>query len=114
MTIDFTKPVTTRDGCPVRILCTDRPGEFPVVGLVGEDVYAWTLDGGFGYGRNSPYDLSNPKTKREAWTLVYKDTGNVLFSRSVGGLFTTEVAAEEYVKGGRGAFIAVARVEWEE
>lgn len=32
--IDWTKPVRTKgDRLPVRILCTDAPGMFPVVGL---------------------------------------------------------------------------------
>lgn len=46
--IDFTKPVTTKSGQKVRILCTDGPNKYyPVIGLLeGEDdVETWTLDG---------------------------------------------------------------------
>lgn len=46
--IDFTKPVTTKGGRKVRILCTDGPNKYyPVIGLLeGEDVVeTWTLDG---------------------------------------------------------------------
>lgn len=49
MAIDWNKPVQTVCGKPVRILCTDAPGPYPVVGYVHEadDVctQSWTLDG---------------------------------------------------------------------
>lgn len=48
--IDFDKPVQTRSGVPVRVLCTDAPGPQPVVGIVpGEDpgVEVWSLDGSY-------------------------------------------------------------------
>jgi hypothetical protein len=46
--IDFTLPLETKDGLKVRILCTDRPGETPVVGIIEDDfqsVCQWYLDG---------------------------------------------------------------------
>lgn len=49
--IDFTKPVATKGGRKVRILCTDGPNKYyPVIGLIeGEDdVETWTLDGLYG------------------------------------------------------------------
>ncbi len=47
--LDFTKPVTTRDGRAVRILCTDGQGRRPVVGFVEGDEYpsTWSKDGTF-------------------------------------------------------------------
>ena len=53
MPIDFTKPVQTRGGLPVRILCTDcKSVQYPVVGLVSlgrdgllEVLRTFTLDG---------------------------------------------------------------------
>lgn len=50
--IDFTKPVQTRSGLPVRILCTDRQCEdLPVVGLVRRDgidfVETWKINGSY-------------------------------------------------------------------
>jgi hypothetical protein len=52
--LDFSKPVTTRDGRKVRILCTDAPGRWPVVGYAcdrfepqGICEYKWHLDGSF-------------------------------------------------------------------
>jgi hypothetical protein len=47
MSVDFTKPVQTIGGVPVRILCCDAPGLFPVIGIIGgcHDVDRWTTDG---------------------------------------------------------------------
>jgi hypothetical protein len=44
--LDLTKPVQTRDGQPVRILCTNGPlGAYPVVGVVGNTITSWTING---------------------------------------------------------------------
>ena len=50
--IDFTKPVQTRDGRPVRILCTDLLGHQPIAGAIKqsdhrEDLATWTSSGHF-------------------------------------------------------------------
>lgn len=60
--IDFKKKVATRDGKAVRILCTDAPGKWPVIGLIEgqEGAYSWTL-GGHQLGVQAPQasDLVN-------------------------------------------------------
>ena len=64
MAIEMGKKYRTRDGRDVRILCVDRTGELPVVGLmpvvglVGgkEDVLSWTIDGLWALSDN-PNDL---------------------------------------------------------
>jgi len=73
MSIDFTRPVQTREGRKVRILCTDGTStccgiEQPVVGLIegGIQPCAWTLGGLFNPSAPSEYDLINvtpPKRK---------------------------------------------------
>lgn len=45
MTIDINKKYKTKAGSDVRILCVDRPGAYPIVGLVGTQVRAWSVDG---------------------------------------------------------------------
>lgn len=51
MTLDLTKPVQTRDGRKVRILCTDDRGNYPVIGIiecpdkVEDELETWTLSG---------------------------------------------------------------------
>jgi len=43
--ITMDKKYRTRDGQDARILCTDRLGAYPVVGLIGERVQSWTGNG---------------------------------------------------------------------
>ena len=45
--IDWSKPVRTKDGRAVRVLCTDGPGDYPVVGLAQYYPYplTWTMQG---------------------------------------------------------------------
>lgn len=67
--IDFTKPVTTRDGREVRIAATDGPGAYPVVGWIKlhevgwSEVASWTLSGKSLVGCESANDLINPPPK---------------------------------------------------
>lgn len=65
--LDLTKPVQTRDGCPVRILCTDRQSNQPLVGLVTEDncefVCSWPTSGRFHSDECHPLDLINVPPK---------------------------------------------------
>ena len=67
--IDFTKPVQTRSGKSVRILCTDGPQECEVVGIVeGEHVVrTWELNGLHTY---PSFDLINPVTEYSGWALL--------------------------------------------
>jgi hypothetical protein len=46
--ISIDKKYRTRDGEDVRILCTDAPGKYPVVGLIEgeEEPQRWTISGG--------------------------------------------------------------------
>lgn len=73
--IDWTKPVRTKDGRAVRVLCTDGPGVYPVVGIVtGEDApEQWTIGGKFYDNEDSECDLENApqRIQREYWVNVY-------------------------------------------
>lgn len=59
------KTYTTKQGLPVRILCTDAPGLFPVVGMVynGEcedttfTIHTWTKEGKKGLVKETKNDL---------------------------------------------------------
>jgi len=61
--LDFSKPVQTRNGIPVRILCTDRNHpEFTVVGLwmdeyKAEVVEYWTAEGDYTWMQSTPHHL---------------------------------------------------------
>ena len=61
MSIDFTKPLQTRDGRKVRLLCTDRMGAYPVAVWFedGKFVAYYTSEGVNIIGEESPIDLMN-------------------------------------------------------
>lgn len=74
MTIDFTKPVQTRDGQPVTILTTKREHAlYPVVGMVNdEEVLVFTAEGClFDDGMEDDMDLVNVPVKQEFWINIY-------------------------------------------
>lgn len=91
MKIDLTKPVQTRDGRPVRIVCTDAPGSCPVVGFCtelspGQKYTApetWTAEGAYLPGCEDDYrDLINVPKKIERWHNIYDDgSSNVFLTR---------------------------------
>ena len=85
--IDFSRPVQTRDGREVRILCTDRLNRnFPVVGLVkisetDEMSTYYTLEGRSSYAFSSDLDLVNvPSIFKEIYTNIYEDGSSVTHS----------------------------------
>lgn len=75
--LDLTKPVQTRDGRPVRILCMDRKGEYPVVGLVisnydDDFIRCWPVSGIYDLDRLQHLDLINvPPKLVKYYTHVY-------------------------------------------
>lgn len=76
--IDFTKPVQTKNGLPVRILCTDAPGSQPIVGIVNDEPQSWYTNGQFFFGEDNPSnsDLENvpsQKITKEIWLNIYED-----------------------------------------
>lgn len=78
--ISLDKKYKTRDGRDVRLLCTDGPGQFPVIGIVdGDDsIGFWLSSGMMRYDRETRYDLievPNTVTKtfyRRKWFLHRK------------------------------------------
>jgi hypothetical protein len=81
MTFDPTKPVQTRSGKSVRILCTDRKGDYPIVGLTleqeepeedEEQVDSWQANGHYAFGHGtSSLDLINVPERTELFFNVY-------------------------------------------
>lgn len=81
MTFDPTKPVQTRDGRPVRILCTDLKEEgYPIAAAVqgwdgSERLESFTTDGRLisGGGRYPKLDLVNVPDHGSFWINVFGD-----------------------------------------
>lgn len=77
MTFDPNKPVQTRDGRKVRIICTDKRGLYPIVALIsdgdGESCGTHTGDGKFSINRegDDPRDLINVPECKTLWANVY-------------------------------------------
>lgn len=76
MQIDWTKPVQTRNGIPVRILCTDGPHPvYPVLGVIEGRQYVdnWTKNGTFTGEQGHDLDLVNVLDIRGGWINFYED-----------------------------------------
>ena len=76
MMIDFNKPVQTRDGREVRVLCTDGPyKDYPVVGYVISEVVvfqSWCISGArWPTTPSSHDDLINVPDTRVVWVNVH-------------------------------------------
>ena len=104
--------VVTREGKPVRILCTDLDdNDYPVVAVVGNfHVDKFTAEGLFHAGRETKYDLFFASEKHEGWVNVIRDMvhnevycGNMIYA-----------SKEEAERIANNATLATAKIEWEE
>ena len=71
------KPVVTRLGRPVRILCWDAKGSDPIVGLIELDFTSYACNynenGIFREGVESEQDLFMKSEKKEGWIVLEHD-----------------------------------------
>lgn len=118
------RQVVTRNGRPVRILCTDRKheGGFCVVGLVSDDalahgqgIYAWTKDGVWdltdAYGGN---DLFFAPVKQEGYVNVFDFASSG--ARTDECVYDTFEEAVSFAKKNPDSkyYKATVKIEWEE
>lgn len=111
MGLDLTKPIVTRGGEKVRIVCTDMRGPKGTTSLLGlidftdcESMHTWTMDGEFyGNGQKSDLDLMNPPETRAAYVNIYNHTCT-----------TREEADKAHKMSLCGNRLACVRVEFEE
>lgn len=114
-----TRPIVTRDGRSVRIICTDRKSDdYPIVALLQgpfcENTWCYRRDGLWLENTETSRDLlfaTEPKTKKVGWMNVCKYGDNQHFSL-VGGVIhpTREQALTErpdYV-------VDTIQIKWEE
>lgn len=110
--------VVTRDGREVRIICTDRKEEQPIVALVTtntkEDVRCFYKNGRWSNTNEWNLDLFFAPIKREGWVNIYKDNITTFTSSKIHA--TKKKAQEEAseVLKEYGKFIATIKIEWEE
>ena len=111
--------VVTRDGKPVRILCTDAKGDYPIVGLIyyphGDE-----REVPENYTENGSFDISNEENqrdlffapeKKEGWLNVYKIADTDQLEASC--IFSTKEEAELY-RGDNSNYVTTTKITWEE
>lgn len=103
MTINFNKPLQTRDGQPVTILSTSGRDQYPVVGYIGDDValYSWTNEGKMYADGSNSYDLQNVPETGVCYVNVFPDGTTCSYSKK-------EYATADYAS----ERIACIRVEY--
>ena len=105
--------VVTREGEPVRILCTDLDdNDYPVAAATrNRHVDRYTADGLFQAGKETKYDLFFYFKKIEAWTLFVKCAGNFV----LGSIFYDTIEeAQRVQESDPDRYGPIVKVEWEE
>ena len=110
------KKVVTRDGHKVRILCTDRKNEYPILALVDsnsrEEIECYTIDGKCYRNTEDDSDLFFNTKKCEGYLNLYKDgDGRVV----IGTVYPIESEKDakiesKYIKD----YVATCKINWEE
>ena len=111
------KPVYTKDGAKVRIICFDAKCDTPIIALVttdnGEEItFYYLIDGTFANCENQDNDLMMLSEKHEGWVNVVKEPlGDDTVA--LGRIFSDH---DEAVKLGKSndKYIATVKIEWEE
>ena len=109
------RKLVTKGGINVRIICTDRLAEYPVVALLyfeenegysHEQIVTYTRKGHFNMDFENSLDLFFAPEKHEGWVNVYRIGG--LGCRCI---FDSEEKARQCADEGA---IATVKIEWEE
>lgn len=115
--INPSKKVMTREGKPVRIICTNRLSEsYPVLALVtdgyAEQCYSYTTFGKLDRHQNidCELDLFFAPDKKSGWINLYKI--NSIISPGPRAYDTKEEA--ESAAGDKSYYISTIKIEWEE
>lgn len=111
------RKVVTRDGHPVRIICTDAKTEHPIIALLEESgkeyIQTYTPDGkAYKYnGKCQNADLFFAPEKKEGWVSLYRNVrGNLVF----GLPYCTKEEAIDELYDDTDTRIDTIKVEWEE
>ena len=114
------KPVCTRDGSKVRILCFDAQNkDYPIVALAKNEkkdkeyVTTYRKDGSINPYNQNKNDLMMLVEKREGWINLYRKGSNTETSKEV---FCSEEGALEYVDDENNGenYITTLKISWKE
>lgn len=113
------RKVITRDGRSVRIICTDRNPNYPIIALIGEtaEIGCYTKTGTYADLFEGSDGLSNDlffaPEKKEGWVNIYRimpgDIGNI----HLGRIYPSKEAAEAMSKKCIHQYITTIKIEWE-
>lgn len=112
------RKVVTRDGRPVRILCTDRKSyNVEIVGLIMNDngmesVFTWTQQGKEYVNSDTSNDLFFAPEKHEGWVNIYFH--DHLRKYCGGIIYTSKEAAEKNKDIPCRRYVTTIKIEWEE
>ena len=106
--------VVTREGKPVRILCTDLDdNDYPVAAVVKNfHVDKYTAEGLFQAGRETKYDLFFAPEKHEGWVIISKLPFTDSFE-IFPEIFATKEEAVRVWEDNPGIKCSIIKIEWE-
>ena len=106
--------VVTREGKPVRILCTDLDdNDYPVAAVVGNfHVDKYTAEGIFHAGEENDYDLFFASEKHEGWVIISKLPFTDSFE-IFPEIFATKEEAVRVWEDNPGTKCSIIKIEWE-
>ena len=112
-----TRPIVTRDGRSVRIICTNRLDEnYPVIALVNDEYtekcYSYSEFGKF-ENRDCELDLLFAPEKKSGWINIYRGCGEY-YTYVCNRIFATKEEAQEEAQRQKRNIIATIKIEWEE
>ena len=107
--------VVTREGEPVRILCTDLDdNDYPVAAVINKwHVDKFTADGIFQLGQVNKYDLYFANERREGWAIIHSQPFEDSFELWP-EIYATKEAAVRVWKANPGIKCSIIKIEWEE
>lgn len=109
------RKIVTRNGCKVRIICTDRyPDNYPIVALLQgptcENTWCYRKDGLWLEGAKTPRDLFFAPEKKEGWINIYHYDG-IENANAARRIYDTK---EEALSCKNKGYVDTVKIEWEE
>lgn len=108
--------VVTREGKPVRILCTDLDDDnYPVAAATkNRHVDRYTADGLFQAGEETKYDLFFAPKKYKGWVIIFKRPLLADSFEIWPEIYADREKAERVCEANPGIECSIVKIEWEE
>ena len=112
------RKVVTKDGRPVRIICTDMKSyNEKIVGLIPSDtgiesIFTWTQQGKEYVNSDTSNDLLFAPEKHEGWVNIYRNSESGY--TYAGTVFDSQEDAESAILQKKFSYVTTIKIEWEE